>query len=104
MLPDLTQQYTTHHSLYQIWYYAIMKQVGKQGKLWQKTRREWIKQNPPGFRDEYTCGLCGAWVHIKGMELDHIKPRGAYPELRYDLDNLQPTHRLCNQTKGSRWS
>lgn len=75
---------------------------GKRSKQWKRTRRQWISNNPPGFRDEYICGICKRWVHKKGMELDHILPKSSYPELAFKLDNLQPTHQYCNQSKGSK--
>jgi len=33
--------------------------------------------------------------------LDHIKPKGKYPLLKYVLSNLRPAHDFCNGFKGS---
>lgn len=74
-----------------------MKQVGKYGKKSLATRKEWIKRFPPDHAGYYVCGICGGPVAAKGMELDHIKQRSTNPELRFELDNLRPTHAACNR-------
>lgn len=60
------------------------------------------------FATQDTCGICGRPVdktlpagHPLAPELDEIIPvaRGGSP---YDFDNLQLTHRICNQKKGSK--
>lgn len=79
-----------------------MKQVGRKGKLWLKTRREWLRENPPNFQGYYVCHICGTWVHEKGMELDHVIPRSRKPDGLTDFENLKPSHSLCNSNKGSK--
>lgn len=32
--------------------------------------------------------------------IDHIKPKSKFPELMWDLGNMQPAHRDCNSRKG----
>lgn len=46
------------------------------------------------------CCLCGRNAHdgIK-LHVDHIKPKSIYPELMYDLDNLQVLCEDCNMGK-----
>jgi len=39
---------------------------------------------------------CGSTENI---EVDHIKPRSKFPELRWDFDNLQILCRKCNVLK-----
>lgn len=55
-----------------------------------------------------TCAICGRTVdkglpqyHPMAPEIDEIVPvsRGGSP---YDIDNLQLTHRICNEKKGNR--
>ena len=55
-----------------------------------------------------TCAICGRPVdkglpqyHPLAPEIDEIVPvsRGGSP---YDIDNLQLTHRVCNEKKGNR--
>mgnify|MGYP002345622309 CR=1 FL=1 len=79
-----------------------MKQIGKKGLLRQKTRRDWIKNNPPNHQGYWTCGICGRWVHESAMELDHIIPSSHAPQLIDDHSNLRPTHSKCNRIKGSK--
>lgn len=53
-------------------------------------------------QSEGTCTLCGARAS-DGVQLhvDHIKPRSTYPELQYDLDNLQILCEDCNLGKSN---
>lgn len=60
------------------------------------------------FAAQDICGICGREVDKTlppgtplSPELDEIIPvaRGGSP---YDIDNLQLTHRVCNQRKGAR--
>lgn len=70
--------------------------------VWVMTRNLWFEQNPPDIDDEYyQCKLCPGAVHKSEATLDHIKPKGSHPELKYTLSNLQAAHGLCNQRKGS---
>lgn len=79
-----------------------MRQIGKEGLKWQKTRREWVKANPPNFQGYYTCYLCSKWVPAKEMELDHVLSRSGHPELRHEFSNLMPSCHPCNTKKGSK--
>lgn len=78
-----------------------MRQLGKVGKEWVKTRRAWVKANPPNHEGYYVCGICGRWVKEDEFELDHKVSRTRDPSRRFDLTNLQPTHSSCNRAKGS---
>lgn len=79
-----------------------MRSAGKYTLKWQATRREWIRLNPPNHEGYYVCWMCGTWVLPSEMELDHIKSRTRYPELRFVLSNLAPSCHPCNEKKGSR--
>ena len=49
--------------------------------------------NPPA------CQLCG----MPGADsVDHILPKVHYPELVWELSNMQPAHQDCNKAKGAR--
>lgn len=78
-----------------------MKQIGKQGKLWLKTRKQWLRDNPPNFQGYYQCYICNQYIPQNEVTLDHVKPRSKNPELRYDSDNLKPCCYVCNNKKGS---
>jgi 5-methylcytosine-specific restriction endonuclease McrA len=59
--------------------------------------------NPPNHEGYYICGICGGWVEQNEMQIDHILPRGGTSyNLRNNLDNLQPSHPICNSKKGSK--
>lgn len=75
--------------------------VGKVKRQWLQVRRQWLTQNPPTNGDYYECALCGQPVHKDEVTLDHIVTRSHDPNLRYDFDNLQPAHYLCNTARGS---
>lgn len=76
-----------------------MKQMGKVGKKWLATRRQWFKLNPKTY---YECNYCGRWLEPNETTLDHVKSRSRHPELRFNLDNLVPACYSCNYKKGSR--
>ena len=69
---------------------------------WTKFRRDWIKDNPPNHQGAYICGICGRWVYLDDLELDHITPQGWTHARQYDRTNIQPTHARCNRQKGSK--
>lgn len=59
------------------------------------------------FGEESHCGICGMRVDMDlGFEsrmrasVDHIKPKGKYPELEFHRENLQLAHAFCNEAKG----
>lgn len=68
---------------------------------WRNTKKKWIAKNPPDKDGYYICAICGHRVHISKLSLDHIISKSLYPELMYDLTNLQPTHDFCNKEKGN---
>lgn len=72
----------------------MVKQIGKVGLAWQRTRRAWFKANPPDYRGYWKCAVCGK--PVDNPDLDHIKKKGSHPELRHDLSNLRPVHRSCH--------
>ena len=50
------------------------------------------------------CAYCGREIAYKDMQVDHIKPLGAYSEANRGtdtIDNMYPACRLCNHYKRS---
>jgi 5-methylcytosine-specific restriction endonuclease McrA len=80
--------------------FTNLPSTGKKSREWLQVRREWIKANPPNHEGAYLCGICGKPVHESQVELDHID--GRVGDDFSDWDNIQPSHRYCNQLKGSK--
>lgn len=49
-------------------------------------------------RDNYTCQLCGL-NEPEIMEVDHIKPKSMFPEIKNDMDNLMTLCPNCHKRK-----
>lgn len=80
-----------------------MKKVGKVTKTWLKVREQWFKDHPAEW---YNCSLrlvaeCPGATRRSETTLDHIIPRSARPDLRYEYSNLQPACYPCNNEKSS---
>lgn len=66
-------------------------------KDWRYVRYEALK------RSRGVCELCGtAPTPGKPLHVDHIKPRSKYPELEFEISNLQILCDDCNLGKGNR--
>lgn len=52
-------------------------------------------------RDNYTCQVCG-FREPEIMEVDHIKPKSKFPELKYELNNLITLCPNCHRRKTNR--
>ena len=50
------------------------------------------------LRDNYTCAIC-SFREVDIMEVDHILPKRYYPELRFDMNNLQVLCPICHKRK-----
>lgn len=81
----------------------IIRQVPDEWRnVFTEVKMAWFLLNPPEYDgDYYQCRLCPFAVHTDVLTLDHIKPRSTYPQLKYDFENLQPAHVVCNSLKGS---
>lgn len=65
--------------------------------------REWYELRYRALkRHGARCQCCGATPSdgVK-MHVDHIKPRSKFPELQWDIDNLQVLCEKCNLGKGA---
>lgn len=62
---------------------------GTDWRFWKKTALQ---------RDDFTCQVCGLY-DPEIMEVDHIKSKSLYPELKYDIDNLITICPNCHRRK-----
>jgi 5-methylcytosine-specific restriction endonuclease McrA len=70
------------------------------------TSRLWFELNPPNERGLWFCYLrispmCPVKLTRSTIQLEHVKPKVRYPELAYEVTNLQPACGFCNKLKGS---
>lgn len=77
---------------------------------WTKTKKKWIKENPPEYGGYWYCIIGGrALTDIPEnldygalpLTLDHDLPRSRAPGQRHNLDNLNPMCEYHNNDKGS---
>lgn len=61
-------------------------------KRWRDVRAQALE------RDGYACVRCSS---IEDLEVDHILELQHYPQLAYDLDNLQTLCQPCHVDKGN---
>jgi 5-methylcytosine-specific restriction endonuclease McrA len=79
---------------------AQHKKVWKGDKKWMNLRYDTLSKNRLAHGGMHQCELCET---NKGpFEVDHVKPKVKYPELKYDPENLQVLCAMCNQGKGVR--
>ena len=76
--------------------------MGKQRNLWIATRKKWIKENPPDFSGYWYCVVGGGALTIDTMTLDHDLSRSRAPQMRQELNNLNPMCGKHNFLKGSK--
>lgn len=66
-------------------------------RAWQRVRLRALK------RDQYLCQECLRQEHpTAAVDVDHIAPLHAAPDLRLDMDNLQSLCRACHRAKTER--
>ena len=70
-------------------------QKGKDARMWE-TFRDQIARPYLDKRYGHVCAVLGC-AETTNLDVDHIKPRGSNPSLRYDVKNMQylcrPHHR-----------
>lgn len=79
------------------WNRSIDAELGKRSS---REEREW-RENVLD-RDKRQCVICGS---PDQLEVDHIKPRSMYPELKFNMDNGQTLchkHHTETETYGSK--
>ena len=70
-------------------------------KIVSREPRPWIDRDAVLKRHGLVCGICGEDIKAgDAIHIDHIVPfsKGGTSE----IDNLQPTHAVCNMRKGAR--
>lgn len=100
---------------YSTFCYSVRRKMipkrGKQAIKWISERKDFIKKTKPS-NGIWLCHYCGVkLVETKDdllfnpdaqlLTVDHIKPRGSNPKLRYKMENLVPCCQLDNALKGS---
>lgn len=70
---------------------------GKNNGAWRGTDDKYFRYKTLE-RDNYTCVECGH-NEPEIMEVDHIKQKSKFPELRYTLSNLQTLCPNCHKRK-----
>jgi hypothetical protein len=70
---------------------------GENSKKWKGTDDKYYRKKTLK-RDDHTCRQCGL-KDLEIMVVDHIKPKGKFPELRHMLDNLQTLCPNCHARK-----
>lgn len=86
------------------------KPIAPESKEYKKkrkaTRKAWLELNPPNIYGEWTCYLqistkCPIVLTNLTLRLEHIKSKVRYPELRFDVTNIDASCEYCNSVKGS---
>ena len=78
---------------------TLLKQLGKRGLEWKRTRQAWLKLHPADYRGMWQCADCTQW--FEHITLDHMLSRGSHPEERFNLKNLAPLCAPCHMKKDS---
>lgn len=83
----------------------------KEERQWQKTRKKWIRENPPPYGGYWYCVVGGRALTDNTelldygalpLTLDHDIARSRDPSKRHDLTNLNEMCAYHNGKKGSR--
>lgn len=69
------------------------------------TKIAWFEANPPNSDGGWVCYLrisqhCPVMLTRDTLELEHVKSKASHPHLRYEVSNLLPACRWCNELKG----
>jgi hypothetical protein len=72
------------------------------------TRQKWFRANRPDADGRWECYLqiapdCPKLVTTETIDLEHVRPKGSHPILRYVIQNIKPACQPCNKLKRS-WS
>lgn len=83
-----------------------------EGRRWAKTRKRWIRENPPPHGGNYWYCVVGGRALTNDPELmaygvlmltlDHDISRSRDPSMRHDTENLNPMCMYHNTEKGSK--
>lgn len=95
----------TLYLVLQLYRYYLVYRSKDRIRQWQNTKSKWRIQNP-SIDGYYTCAVCLQPVNIQQLSYDHII-RAAdikytdYDYLIFDVNNIQPTHKACNEWRGN---
>lgn len=79
-----------------------INKVGRVTKYRADRKKQWVRDHPPDEDGNYICHLCLKPVHISIFKLEHVLPKGSTPKAIAEADdNLGPSHKFCNNEKGS---
>jgi len=82
--------------------YVGLVPVKKQNEYFYKSTQWLTVRYEALLKANGCCECCGARAKkTTPLHVDHIKPRSRYPELQYNLDNLQVLCKQCNFGKGA---
>ena len=88
----------THHSL-EAKAQRSKENAGSNNAMWNGGSIRWFRKQV-FERDDYTCQTPKCGFRDKDiMVLDHIKPKSIYPELKYEMNNLQTLCPNCHARK-----
>jgi hypothetical protein len=73
---------------------------GENNCNWTGGKWKWVMTQIK-VRDDYTCQICG-FREVEIMEVDHIRPKSVYPELRFNFNNLITLCPNCHRRKTNR--
>lgn len=71
-----------------------------------ETSRQWFELNPEDSRGRWFCYLyispqCPKVLTRSTINLEHVRSKARYPELKFDVTNLRASCSFCNKLKGS---
>lgn len=72
-----------------------------------ETRDEWLLLNPPDNQGYWYCYLqisdkCPVKLTYETLVLEHVRSKVRRPDLKYNVNNLQPACKYCNGIKLSK--
>jgi 5-methylcytosine-specific restriction endonuclease McrA len=84
----------------------ISERMGREYALDREDKLR-LLQNTANINGYYSCYLrispmCIPLLSVDQAVLEHVKPKGSFPELRHEPSNHKVSCSICNRIKGSR--
>jgi 5-methylcytosine-specific restriction endonuclease McrA len=76
------------------------KNARRRARAFGATEVEEIDSSFVRQRDNSLCHLCGKWVDVGEMSLDHVVPLAKGGQ--HTLNNVKLAHKVCNSRKGDK--
>lgn len=87
------------HGLNTPWNKGKSGQKGEKNYFWNGGKKVFLRKRVLK-RDSYTCKNCKLKNKLAGfMDIDHIKPKSKYPNLKYNMKNLITLCPNCHRIK-----